>query len=95
MTRPLRIEYPGAAYHVMARGNARNLIYLDDTDRGHRSSLSRAWLFPDGYGRREGAALLLSEQDNKPGLAIFKIALECLFWGQKRQWNHNMPSANR
>lgn len=33
MTRPLRIEYPGALYHVMARGNAHQSIYLDDKDR--------------------------------------------------------------
>ncbi|MEF8982615.1 transposase [Thiohalorhabdus sp.] len=33
MARPLRIEYPGALYHVTARGNARGWIYLDDADR--------------------------------------------------------------
>jgi len=33
MARPLRIEYPGAIYHVMARGNARQTIFRDDTDR--------------------------------------------------------------
>jgi len=31
--RPLRIEYPGAVYHVAARGNARLPIYEGDTDR--------------------------------------------------------------
>lgn len=33
MTRPLRIEYPSAVYHVTARGNARQDIFLDDEDR--------------------------------------------------------------
>ena len=33
MTRPLRIEYPGAVYHVTSRGNARQEIFLDDEDR--------------------------------------------------------------
>lgn len=33
MARPLRIEFPGAVYHVTARGNARQNIYLDDADR--------------------------------------------------------------
>jgi len=33
MARPLRIEFPGAVYHVMARGNARQAIYIDDEDR--------------------------------------------------------------
>ena len=33
MTRPLRIEFPGALYHVTARGDRRNTIYFDDIDR--------------------------------------------------------------
>jgi hypothetical protein len=33
MPRQLRIEYPGAIYHVMSRGNRRQDIYLDDVDR--------------------------------------------------------------
>lgn len=42
MTRPLRLEFPGALYHVTSRGNRRNPIYRDDADR-------RAWL--DVLGR--------------------------------------------
>ena len=37
MARPIRIEYPGAVYHVMARGNQGQAIYADDLDR-------QAWL---------------------------------------------------
>lgn len=33
MARPLRIEYPGALYHVTTRGNAREAIFFDDRDR--------------------------------------------------------------
>ena len=33
MTRPLRIEYSGAIYHITSRGNARKSIYKDDEDR--------------------------------------------------------------
>lgn len=33
MARPLRIEYPGAVYHITARGNARQNIFVNDTDR--------------------------------------------------------------
>lgn len=33
MARPLRLEFPGAIYHVTARGNARHAIVLDDRDR--------------------------------------------------------------
>ena len=33
MARPLRIQYPGAYYHVMNRGNRREDIFITDTDR--------------------------------------------------------------
>jgi REP element-mobilizing transposase RayT len=33
MARPLRIQFPGAIYHVTARGNARGPIFLDHEDR--------------------------------------------------------------
>jgi putative transposase len=32
MARPLRIEYPGALYHITSRGNARQDIFLDESD---------------------------------------------------------------
>jgi putative transposase len=34
MARPLRLEFPGAVYHLTARGNARGAIVADDEDRG-------------------------------------------------------------
>ncbi|MEW6428329.1 MAG: transposase, partial [Thermodesulfobacteriota bacterium] len=33
MSRPLRIEFPGAWYHVMNRGRRREDIFLSDADR--------------------------------------------------------------
>lgn len=42
MARPVRIEYPGAIYHVTARGNERRPIYRDPDDRS---------LFLDVLGR--------------------------------------------
>lgn len=33
MARSIRIEYEGAYYHVMARGNHQEVIFLDDEDR--------------------------------------------------------------
>ncbi|HEY4732454.1 MAG TPA: transposase [Gammaproteobacteria bacterium] len=33
MARPLRLEFPGALYHLTARGNERRDIYRDDGDR--------------------------------------------------------------
>jgi REP-associated tyrosine transposase len=50
MARPLRIEYPGALYHITIRGNARRAIFKDDRDRQlfldtlHRLSDRYHWL---------------------------------------------------
>ena len=33
MARKLRVEYPGAIYHVMNRGDRREPIFKDDKDR--------------------------------------------------------------
>jgi len=33
MARPLRIEFAGALYHITARGDQQEDIFLDDTDR--------------------------------------------------------------
>jgi putative transposase len=33
IARKLRVEYAGAIYHVMNRGDRRELIFMDDTDR--------------------------------------------------------------
>ncbi len=35
MARPLRIEYPGAVYHITGRGNARQNIFLCGADRNY------------------------------------------------------------
>lgn len=32
MARPLRIQFPGGLYHVTARGNGRQTLFLDDVD---------------------------------------------------------------
>ena len=33
MSRPLRLEFPGAVYHVTSRGDRREPIFVDDADR--------------------------------------------------------------
>jgi len=32
MTRPLRIEFEGAVYHITSRGNAKQAIFFDEKD---------------------------------------------------------------
>ncbi len=34
MSRPVRIEFPGAHYHVTSKGTNEQAVYLDDEDRG-------------------------------------------------------------
>ena len=49
MARKLRVQYPGAIYHVMNRGDRREAIVLDDTDRKRfvatlgEACVKRAW----------------------------------------------------
>jgi putative transposase len=33
VTRPLRIEYAGAVYHITSRGNDKKAVFKDDLDR--------------------------------------------------------------
>ena len=47
MARALRIEYPGAFYHVTCRGNARKSIFRDDQDR--KIFLNRLSISLDNY----------------------------------------------
>ncbi len=35
MAKPVRLEFPGAVYHICARGNRQEHIFLDDEDRTH------------------------------------------------------------
>jgi putative transposase len=49
MPRKLRVEYPGAIYHVMSRGNRRQDIFLDDVDRhDFLKTLAEGCQKPDG-----------------------------------------------
>jgi len=44
MARKLRVEYPGAIYHVMNRGDRREPIFRDDADRRRfEETLAEAW----------------------------------------------------
>ena len=46
MSRPIRIEFAEAVYHIMARGNQGQKIYADDGDRNPKGQLEKrvlAW----------------------------------------------------
>jgi putative transposase len=40
MPRKIRVEYPGAIYHVLSRGDRREDIFLDDVDRQDLTAVS-------------------------------------------------------
>jgi hypothetical protein len=45
MPRTLRVEYPGAIYHVMDRGDRQEDIFVDDVDRHDLlETLAEAWV---------------------------------------------------
>ena len=44
MARKLRVQYPGAIYHVMNRGDRREAIFVDEVDRDLLiATLGQAW----------------------------------------------------
>jgi len=59
MTRPLRIEFCGALYHVTARGDRQEAIYEDDEDRRRflaiLGEIAEGWNW--GKNDRNGAGL--------------------------------------
>ncbi len=49
MARKLRFEYPGAIYHVINRGDRREAIFQDDTDRHRSVSSSNAHIWVKAF----------------------------------------------
>jgi putative transposase len=62
MARPLRIEFPGALYHVISRGNERRAIVRDDADRQKRLDWLRRTV--EVYGWRLHAFVLMTNHDH-------------------------------
>ena len=54
MPRQVRIEYPSAIYHGMARGNRREAIVLDDEDRDRFRKLLGDLVQQTGWRSRKG-----------------------------------------
>ena len=62
MARPLRIEYEGALYHAMSRGNERRAIVCDDADRAKRIQWYKRTV--EMYGWRVHAFGLMTNHDH-------------------------------
>jgi hypothetical protein len=53
MPRTMRVEYPGAIYHVMDRGDRREDIFLSDNARRlYLETLGQAWEKTDWQRRK-------------------------------------------
>ena len=72
MSRPLRIEFPGAVYHVTSRGDRREPIYRDDEDRTtHLEVIAQAMDRFDAEGiLRSGVRSCGQRSGLGPGLAF-------------------------
>jgi putative transposase len=62
MARPLRVEFAGALYHVMSRGNDRRAIVKDDADRQRRIDWLRRTV--ETYGWRLLAFVLMDNHEH-------------------------------
>lgn len=62
MARPLRIEFAGALYHVMSRGNEKRAIVRDDVDRSERLEWLRRTVVT--YGWRLHAFVLMTNHEH-------------------------------
>ena len=62
MARPLGVEFSGALYHVMSRGNERRVIVRDDADRERRLLWLRRTVLT--YRWRLHAFALMSNHDH-------------------------------
>lgn len=58
MSRPVRLEFEGATYHVLARGNERREVFRDDRDR--EKYLERIRHYRERFGFRLVAFCLMS-----------------------------------
>ena len=65
MSRPLRIEFPGAIYHITSRGDRREPIYRDDQDR-----LDQLTVLEQAMDRFEAQALAYCQMGNHYHLVL-------------------------
>ena len=75
MSRKVRIEYPGAMYHVMNRGDQREDIFRDDEDRQRfLSTLGEAC----GKNQVAGACVLPDAHHFRPPRRLHLVSWTCV-----------------
>ena len=101
MARPLRIEFPGALYHVTSRGDRREPIFEYDVDR-----LALLDVLGSGLGRFDGCALAWCFMGNhyhfvlqtrQPNLSLLMRHINGVYTqgGFKGEVQHLLPSKVR
>jgi hypothetical protein len=79
MPRKVRIQYPGAVYHLMSRGNRREDIFLDDVDRqDFLKTLAEAYAASAAYGALGSHLVIWTNRLDKPGPLL--VAFDS--WGE-------------
>jgi len=91
LSRPPRLEFPGAVYHVTARGNERRDIFRDDRDRQH--FLNRLADCRDRFGFRLLAYCLMNNHFHlavRTGATPLSRIMACLqsFYAQRFNRRH-------
>ncbi len=88
MARPLRIEFPGAVYHVVARGNEQRDVFQDDADR--ERYLARLDHYRTRFQFRVYAYCLMSNHVHlalEAGLVPLSRIMLCLQGSYTQQFN--------
>ena len=103
MARQIRVEFEGACYHVMARGNRREDIVRDDTDRMQYEQLWReavkmtgwkvyAWILMDNHYH---AVIETPEPNLVEGMKWIQNTWTRRFNNRHKVWGHLFDQMNR
>src|ERR1700693_2012986 len=91
MARPLRIDFPGALHHVIARGNERKAVFRDDADR--EFYLRRLAHYREKFGFRIWAYCLMDNHVHL-GLEIGKVTLSRVMAGLQTSYTQYFNSGH-
>jgi hypothetical protein len=78
MPRKPRLEYPGAIYHVMNRGDRREAIFKDDRDRERFLATAGERVGRSHYGAER------QETGEARAERLVRTGLQALGWGEKQ-----------
>src|SRR5258706_12470866 len=92
MARPLRIEFPGALYRVVARGNERKAIFRDDADR--EFYLGRLEHYREKFGFSVWAYCLMDNHVHL-GLEMGKVPLSRVMAGLQTSYTQYFNRRHR